>query len=93
MSFLEHRSSLAIQSLRGCCCSAVCIFRAGFKSGVLLFRPAPTLAPVAGTALERARGQTDWASLRQGKCGAHVGLEDATPHQSAARCGTMKGCR
>ena len=32
-------------------------------------------------------------SLRQGKRGAHVGLEDATPHQSAARCGTMKGCR
>ena len=30
-------------------------------------------------------------SLRQGKRGAHVGLEDATPHQSAARCGTMKG--
>ena len=54
---------------------------------------APMSAPVAGTALGWARGRTGRESLRQGEGGAHVGLEYATPHQSAARCGTMKGCR
>lgn len=31
-------------------------------------------------------------SPRQGERGAHVGLEYATPHPSAARCGSLKGC-
>ena len=53
---------------------------------------APMSAPVAGTALGWARGRTGRESLRQGERGAHVGLEYATPLQSAARCGTMKGC-
>ena len=38
-------------------------------------------------------GRSGRESLRQGKRGAHVGWNKATPHQNAARCGTMKGCR
>ena len=52
---------------------------------------APTSAPVAGSWSVWPHGRTEWESPRQGKRGAHVGLEDATPHQSAARCGTMTG--
>ena len=54
---------------------------------------APMSAPVAGSWSVWPHGRTEWESPRQGKRGAHVGLEDATPFQSAARCGTMKGCQ
>ena len=53
---------------------------------------APSSAPVAGSWSVWLRGRSEQERPRQGKRGAHVGLEDATPHQSAARCGTMKGC-
>ena len=53
---------------------------------------APTSAPVAGSWPVWPRGRSGSESPRQGKRGAHVGLEDATPHQSAARCGRLTGC-
>ena len=40
------------------------------------------------------RGLLDVVALDGKACDrANVGLDYATPHQSAARCGTMKGCR
>ena len=53
---------------------------------------APTSAPVADSCLGWARGRSGRKRPRQGKRGRHVGLEYATPHQSAAPCGTMAGC-
>jgi len=40
-----------------------------------------TSAPVAGSWSVWPHGRTEWESPRQGKRGAHVGLEDATPYK------------
>ena len=79
---------------RGCYRVAIRTARGAFKSEVILFHHVtPTSAPVAGTALGWPRGRFDRESPRQGKRGDHVRWKEVTPHQSPARCGTMKRCR
>ena len=51
----------------------------------------PHVGPVAGFWLGWPRGRSGRERPRQGERGAYVGLEYATPHQSAARCGRLRG--